>query len=177
MSDFNFDFLFIGGGVLGSSCSMALAKGFEDRGQSASIGVIDLDLEGEHSSTLKNAGGVRSTWRNRANIELCKYSIVYYEAIKNEIQFRQHGYYWMHDENSWQEIIANYPLYKEYKIPVELYHPEKIPEILPFVDNLNGISGLSISRSAGLIDHYSLREHYRSEARKRGVQFLDRFYV
>ncbi len=177
MTDYEFDILLVGGGILGSSCSMALAKGLEQRGRPVNIGVIDLDLEGEHSSTLKNAGGVRATWRNRANIELCKFSIDFYRTIKNDIQFREFGYYWMHDEESWLEINNNHPLYKEYDLNVELHSRGKIPDLLPFVDNLEGVAGLSISRKAGLIDHYSLREHYRREARKMGVQFIDRIYV
>jgi glycine/D-amino acid oxidase-like deaminating enzyme len=83
----------------------------------------------------------------------------------------------MHDEGWWQEINRNYPLYKEYGLPVELYPPGAIPQFLPFVDNLEGIAGLSISRKAGLIDHWSLREYYRREARKLGVMFFDRCYV
>jgi len=177
MTEYKFDFLLVGGGILGSSCSMALAKGLEQRGRPVNIGVIDLDLEGEHSSTLKNAGGVRATWRNRANIELCKYSIDFYRTIKKDIQFREFGYYWMHDEESWLEIKKNYPLYREYGLNVELHPAEKIPDLLPLVDNLEGIAGLSISRKAGLIDHYSLREYYRREGRKRGVRFIDRIYV
>lgn len=177
MADRSFDFLFIGGGILGSSGAMALSKGLEEKGQSASIAVIDLDLEGEHSSTLKNAGGVRATWRNRANIELCKYSIDFYETIRDEVQFRELGYFWMHDKEWWEEIKRNLPLYREYGLPVELHPPQAVPRFLPFVDNLDGIFGLSISRKAGLIDHYSLREYYRREARKRGVSFFDRCYV
>ena len=177
MADYNFDFLFIGGGILGSSGAMALSKRLQERGESARIAVIDVDLEGEHSSTLKNAGGVRATWRNRANIELCKYSIDFYETIKDEIQFRELGYYWMHDEVWWQEINKNYALYKEYGLNVELYPRETVSEFLPFVDNLDGITGFSISRNAGLLDHYSLREYYRREAKKRGVKFFDRVYV
>src|SRR3972149_6867605 len=177
MADYNFDFLFIGGGILGSSGAMALSKRLEERDQSARIAVIDVDLEGEHSSTLKNAGGVRATWKNRANVELCKYSIDFYETIREEIQFRELGYFWMHDEVWWQEIKKNHPLYKEYGLSVELYPKESVPEFLPFVDNLDGIAGLSISRNAGLLDHYSLREYYRREAKKRGVIFFDRLFV
>jgi glycine/D-amino acid oxidase-like deaminating enzyme len=175
--DYNFDFLFIGAGILGSSGAMALSKRLEERGESGRIALVDVDLEGEHSSTLKNAGGVRATWRNRANIELCRYSIEFFETIRDRIQFRELGYFWMHDEESWKEINRNYHLYKEYELPVELYPPEAVYEFLPFVDNLEGIAGLSISRRAGLVDHYSLREYYREEARKRGVIFFDRCYV
>ncbi len=177
MADYNFDFLFIGGGILGSSGAMALSKRLEERGENARIAVIDVDLEGEHSSTLKNAGGVRATWKNRANVELCKYSIDFYETIREDIQFRELGYFWMHDEAWWQEIKKNHPLYKEYGLSVELYPKESVPEFLPFVDNLDGIAGLSISRNAGLLDHYSLREYYRREAKKRGVIFFDRLFV
>lgn len=177
MSDYSFDYLFIGAGIMGSAGAYALSKKLEERGKTASVGVIDLDLEGGLSSTLKNAGGVRATWRNRANIELCKYSINFFETISEIIQFRKLGYFWMHDSESWDEIQENYPLYKEYGLPVELHPPAAVPGILPFVDNLEGVKGLSVSRKAGLIDHYSLREYYRGQARKRGVRFIDRCYV
>ncbi len=174
MAEKHFDFLFIGGGILGSAGAMCLAEKLDG---SARIGVIDVDLEGEHSSTLKNAGGVRSTWRNRANIELCKYSIDFYETIREEVQFRQHGYYWMHGDKSWEEIQRNYPLYVEYGLNVELYAHDRITDILPFVDNTEGIAGVSISRKSGLLDHYSLREYYREKARKLGVEFVDGCFV
>ena len=177
MVDHSFDILLIGAGISGSATAYTLSKELENKGQNINIGVIDPDLEGELSSTLKNAGGVRSTWRNRANIELCKHSINFYESISDEIQFRKLGYYWMHDEQSWEEINKNYSLYKEYGLPVEFYTTAEVPRLLPFVDNSEDIFGLSVSRKAGLIDHYSLREFYRREARKRGVKFLDRVYI
>jgi len=173
----SFDFLFTGAGILGSSAAYALSMELERRGERASIGVIDLDLEGEHSSTLKNAGGVRATWRNRANIELCKYSIDFYETISEVIQFREFGYYWMHGDASWKEVNENHPLYVEYGLPVELYKPEDLKRIIPLVTNTEGIAGLSISRKAGLIDHYSLREYYRGSAKARGVKFISGFFI
>jgi sarcosine oxidase subunit beta len=177
MSDHTFDFLFIGAGILGSAGAYALSKKLGERGKKAAIGVIDIDLEGGLSSTLKNAGGVRATWRSRANIELCKYSIDFYESIAEAIQFRELGYFWMHGTRSWQEINENHPLYEEYGLPVELYPAKDVPSILPLVDNIEGIEGLSVSRKAGLIDHYSLREFYRAGARKNGVRFFDRCYA
>lgn len=171
------DFLFIGAGALGSAGAWALSKKLGERGMKASVGVIDVDMEGGYSSTLKNAGGVRATWRNRANIELTKYSIDFYESIAEIIQFRELGYFWMHGPESWREINENHPLYEEYGLPVELYPAGEVPSILPFVDDLDGIEGLSVSRKAGLIDHYSLREYYRAQARKNGVRFFDRCFA
>lgn len=171
------DFLFIGAGALGSAGAWALSKKLGERGVKASVGVIDVDMEGGYSSTLKNAGGVRATWRNRANIELTKYSIDFYESIAEIIQFRELGYFWMHGPESWREINENHPLYEEYGLPVELYPAGEVPSILPFVDDLGGIEGLSVSRKAGLIDHYSLREYYRAQAKKNGVRFFDRCFA
>ena len=177
MEVIKYDYLFMGAGIMGSSGSWALATKLRSVGSNASIGVIDLDLSGEHSSTLKNAGGVRATWRNRANIELCRYSINFYEKIKDKIQFRQFGYYWLHNEESLSEIEKNMPLYNEYEIDIKVFDKSEISRFLPFVDNLKGISGLSVSKNAGLIDHYSLREYYRSEGKKFGVDYLDRLYI
>jgi FAD-dependent oxidoreductase domain-containing protein 1 len=177
MGEKKFDYLFIGAGIMGSSGSWALASKLHSRGLKAKIGVIDIDLSGEHSSTLKNAGGVRATWRNRANVELCNYSIKFYEKIKDKIQFRQLGYYWLHNEESLSEVQKNLPLYNEYGIDIKIFDLKDINRFLPFVDNLEGVSGLSISKNAGLIDHYSLREHYRSEGKKLGVEYLDRMYI
>ena len=123
--DYNYDFVFIGGGILGSAASWALAE--KEKG--ARIAVVDLDLDGEFSSTLANAGGVRPTWRNRANIELCNYSIDFYRTIAKEIQFDECGYFWMHDEASWREVKQNSILYREYGIPFELHKPEDVPDI------------------------------------------------
>lgn len=177
MASHSFDYLIIGAGIMGSAVAYSLSKRLNERGKGVSIGVLDPDLEGEHSSSLKNAGGVRATWRNRANIELAKFSIDFYERVAEEIQFRKLGYYWMHGERSWEEINKNYPLYKEYGLPTELHSPGKIPELMPFVDNLEGIAGLSVSRKAGLLDHYSLRQLYRKGAREMGVRFFDRYYA
>jgi FAD-dependent oxidoreductase domain-containing protein 1 len=68
-------------------------------------------------------------------------------------------------------------LYNEYDIDIKVFDSSHIGRFLPFVDNLDGVSGLSVSRNAGLIDHYSLREYYRKEGKKLGVEFLDRLYI
>ena len=142
MESKEFDYLFVGAGILGSSGAMALAQKLSAKGKKVSIGVIDIDLSGEHSSTLKNAGGVRATWRNRPNVELCKYSIDFYEKLRDRIQFRQNGYYWLHSEKSLAEIENNLPLYNECGLNVKLFTVDQIKRFLPFGYNLEGVSGL-----------------------------------
>ena len=177
MAKFNYNYLIIGGGIIGSAIAYSLSNKLKLDKSSVSIALLDIDMEGGFSSTLKNAGGVRATWRSDANIQLCKYSIDFYEKISAQIDFKQNGYYWLHNEKSWEEINYNYSKYVDYGIDIDLYEKAGIKKLLPFVDNLDGVEGLSISRKAGLLDHYSLREYYRRAAKLNGVQFIDRQFV
>lgn len=177
MGNNNYNYLIIGGGIIGCAIAYSLSSRLRKNNNSVSIALIDIDLEGAFSSTLKNAGGVRATWRNDANIQLCSYSIDFYETIRETVDFKQLGYYWLHNENTWEEINNNHHKYLDYGVDIDLYGKNEIKRHLPFVDNLDGVSGLSISRNAGLLDHYSLREYYRRIARENGVEFIDRQFV
>ena len=53
MSKINSEYLIIGGGILGSAVAYSLSKRLESISSNAQVAVIDLDLEGEFSSTLK----------------------------------------------------------------------------------------------------------------------------
>lgn len=172
-----YDIIIAGAGIIGSAAAYSLSNKVSASGRKLKIAVIDLDLEGEFSSTLKNAGGVRATWRNRANIELCNFSIKFFESIRNIINFKQLGYFWLHNADSWKEILNNCPAYREYGIDVHVCEKKDVKEHLPFIDSLEDVEGLTISLNAGLIDHYSLRDYYRKIARKNGVEFIDRRFI
>ncbi len=167
------DFLIIGAGIMGSACAYSVSLRFPK----AKIIVLDPDLDGEFSSSLKNAGGVRATWRGRANVELCARSIQFYEKIADIVLFKQSGYYWLHDEKTNVEMRENLLLYHECGLKVDIYGVDKVTRYLDFVTNTEGIESLSVSRDAGFIDHYALREFYRKEAKYRGVEFVDRNFV
>ena len=92
MSEYNYKYLIIGGGILGCAIAYSLSNRLRQDKGDVSIALLDIDLDGGFSSTLKNAGGVRATWRNDANIQLCSYSIAFFEKIKEVPTARELGY-------------------------------------------------------------------------------------
>src|SRR6266478_3371455 len=101
MNPSRYDVIVVGAGIVGSSIAMGLAQ----RGRHPLA--IDIDLSGRLSSSEKNAGGVRATWWEAVNIALCRASIDYYESVANEVGFRQKGYLWLYDEETWPKALAH----------------------------------------------------------------------
>ncbi len=166
-----YDVVLIGGGVIGSSAAMALGE----RGLRAAV--VDIDLSGRLSSSEKNAGGVRATWWQPVNITLCRASIKYYESVREEVGFRQKGYLWLYDAETWPKAQAHLGLQRELGHPIEQLDGAAVQRRVPEIDRLDGIAGATFSPEDGLINPNLLKEHYRSRSRTLGVEYLDRVYV
>jgi sarcosine oxidase, subunit beta len=166
-----FDLILVGAGIIGSSVAMALAE----RGHN--VLVIDIDLSGRLSSSEKNAGGVRATWWQPVNIALCRASIEYYVRVRDEVGFRQKGYFWLYDDKTWQPALDHIDLQRSLGHPIETWTPAELTRRVPEIDKLDDIAGATFSPDDGLINPNLLKEHYRHHAIRRGAQFLDRVYV
>ncbi|HKN12889.1 MAG TPA: FAD-dependent oxidoreductase [Candidatus Binatus sp.] len=166
-----FDVIVIGAGVVGSSVTMALAE----RGLKTLA--VDIDLSGRLSSSEKNAGGVRATWWQRVNIALCRASIEYYQRVRDEVGFRQKGYLWLYDQETFARAVEHIPLQRELGHPIEALTRAEVNRRVPEIDKLDGIAGATFSPADGLINPNLLKGHYRARALKLGAQFLDRTYV
>jgi sarcosine oxidase subunit beta len=166
-----YDVVLVGGGIIGSSVAMGLAE------RGLRVAVADIDLSGRLSSSEKNAGGVRATWWQRPNIELCRQSIKYYESIAAEIGFRQRGYLWLYDGETWPKAYEHLELQLSLGHPIEALTAAQVNERVPEIDRLDGIAGATFSPEDGLINPNLLKEHYRANARTCGAEFLDRIYV
>jgi glycine/D-amino acid oxidase-like deaminating enzyme len=166
-----FDLILIGAGLVGSSLAMALAE----RGMRTLA--VDVDLSGRLSSSEKNAGGVRATWWQPVNIALCRASIQYYESIAAEVGFRQKGYLWLYGGETWPQALEHVPLQRELGHPIETLTPAQVTAFAPEIDKLDGIAGATFSPKDGLINPNLLKQHYRTQAIRRGAQFLDRLFV
>jgi len=165
------DVILIGGGVVGSAVAMGLAE----RGLKPLV--VDLDLSGRLSSSEKNAGGVRATWWQPVNIRLCRESIRYYETIAGEIGFRQRGYLWLYDAETWPKAVEHIALQRELGHPIETLTAQEVNRRVPEIDRLDGIAGATFSPRDGLINSNLLKEHYRARSREHGAAYLDRTFA
>src|ERR1700719_2924818 len=162
-----YDLIVIGAGIVGSSSTRALAE----RGKGTLS--IDIDLSGRLSSSEKNAGGVRATWWEAVNIKLCRASIKYYESIASEVGFRQKGYLWLYDADTWPKALAHIDLQRSLGHPIETLTAQEVHQRVPEIDRLEGIEGATFSPKDGLINPNLLKNHYRDRARTMGAEFRD----
>ncbi len=166
-----YDVVLIGAGIIGSSVAMGLAQ------RGLRVAVADVDLSGRLSSSEKNAGGVRATWWQPVNITLCRESIRYYESIRDEVGFRQKGYLWLYDDETWPKACAHLELQRALGHPIEALTPAEVNRRVPEIDRFEGLAGATFSPADGLINPNLLKQHYRERAMAGGAKFLDRVYV
>jgi FAD-dependent oxidoreductase domain-containing protein 1 len=165
------DVIVIGAGIVGSSLAMGLAE------RGLNVLVVDLDLSGRLSSSEKNAGGVRATWWQPVNIALCRASIRYYESVREEVGFRQRGYLWLYDAETWPKALAHLPVQRKLGHSIEVLTAGEVHRRVPEIDHPDGIAGATFAPADGLINSNLLKEHYRSRSRAKGAKYLDRVFI
>lgn len=159
----------IGAGLAGSAVAMHLAEmGHDD------VLVIDPDLAGGRSSSELNAGGVRATWWQPVNVELCAATIDFLGAHRDEFDFRERGYLWLHGPERWAAAVGHVEMQNRHGREVELLSPAEVAQRWPVIDGLEGVAGATFSPRDGLVSPNAVREHYRARARAAGVRFADR---
>ncbi len=161
--------IIIGAGLVGSAVALHLAK----LGVS-SIRVIDFDLEGTLSSSELNAGGVRATWNQSINIEMSKLSIDYFSQHAGEVGYRDAGYLWLQRSTGWEQALAAREKQVAAGWPVEVWDVKKLREKVSFIDKTDDLVGAIFAPRDGLLNPNLLKIHLREEAKRLGVQFVDR---
>ncbi len=166
-----YDVIVVGAGVVGSSVAMGLAA----RGKSTLV--IDIDLSGRLSSSEKNAGGVRATWWQPVNIALCLASIRYYETIASEVGFRQKGYLWLYDAETWPKALGQLHIQRSLGQPIDTLTVAEVRRRVPEIDRLDGIAGATLSPRDGLINANLLKQHYRERSKAMDAEYRDGVYI
>ena len=170
--------LIIGGGVAGASlaCSMAERDGGVGGGGQG-VAIVDVDIFGKYSSSELNGGGVRCTFAEPINIRLSLASTHYYLAHAKKFDFRQRGYFWMYDDELWEESKRFLPLVRSFGLPVEEMTQAQVRERFPVLSDVSDLAGATFTPFDGRLSPHRLRMHYLDHAQRGGVQLLDRWEV
>src|SRR5579885_2266159 len=164
--------LVIGAGVLGSSVAWHLARlGERD------VRVIDFDLEGSLSSSELNAGGVRASFAQPANIAMSKLSIEYFASVAADVGYRACGYLWLHGPEKLKGALASRERQLALGWPSEVWDVAELRRRVPFIDKTDGIAGAVFAPRDGLVNPNLLKNHYRKKAMELGVAFSDRMLL
>ncbi|MET8997877.1 FAD-binding oxidoreductase [Amycolatopsis sp. NPDC004169] len=121
----------IGGGVIGVSCAFRLAE--------AGVDVLLLERGGlGEGSTAKAAGGIRSSFTSRVNVELGLRGLAGYSAFSRdfdtEIDFRRDGYlYLVTDPADVPAFERCAELQREHGVRSHLLDPAEVNKVLPLV--------------------------------------------
>jgi sarcosine oxidase subunit beta len=164
------DLCIVGAGIIGSS----LAQELVTLDPSLKVICVDTDLEGKKSSTELNAGGVRATWVQRLNVEASKISIEYFERQANQFGFRSCGYLWLKTPEQMREAAPLAKQWNEWGWKVETWDLSRLKKELPFIDRTEDLEGAYFGVRDGLINPNLLKLHYRANAQKAGVSFVDK---
>jgi glycine/D-amino acid oxidase-like deaminating enzyme len=164
--------IIVGAGLVGSAVAYELARrGVTD------IQVLDVDLEGEWSSSERTAGGVRHLWSNRVNMDLARCSIALFNELSAEIGFQRKGYLWLYSQQNAGEGEATLHRALKNNLDYQQLSVAQIRERYPFIDKTDDIAFGLYGPRDGVVDARALKEHFRWEARAKGVKFVDRVWV
>jgi sarcosine oxidase subunit beta len=122
----------VGGGVIGVSCAFRLAEAGAD------VLLLERDGLGE-ASTAKAAGGIRSSFTSRVNVELGLRGLAEYSAFSDtfgtEIDFRRDGYlYLITDPADVPAFERCAELQREHGVRSHLLDPAEVRVVLPLLE-------------------------------------------
>ena len=164
--------LIIGGGIVGSAVAYELSR----RGV-GDLRVLDADLQGEWSSSERNAGGVRHLWVQRVNMDLARCSIGLFAQNAPAIGFQKTGYLWLFSHDQREDGEAALARARRNNLEYEELSVADIQSRYPFLDKTDGIAFGLFGPRDGILNPNALKQFFRTEAMKKGVVFEDRVWI
>jgi glycine/D-amino acid oxidase-like deaminating enzyme len=159
----------LGAGLIGSALAMALAE----KGAKGVV-VYDPDLEGTLSSSELNAGGVRATFFQPANILCSRLSIDYFAAHAEEVGYRACGYLWLQSVEGMARTERSFENWRMAGWPYEVWDVAKLKAHASWIDKTDDLVGAVYAPRDGLLNPNLLKLHFRHRAKAAGATFVDR---
>ncbi|AKU08920.1 MULTISPECIES: NAD(P)/FAD-dependent oxidoreductase [Haloferax] len=158
--------LIVGGGVVGLACAHALA----DRG--AEVTVCEAGTLGG-GSTGRAAGGIRTQFSTRVNVELSLASVPVWESFADDfgvdIDYRRSGYLFLaRTEETAAAFRENVAMQTDAGAPSRVLSPEEAAEYLPEL-RAESFVAATFSAADGVADPHSAVQGYSDAVRAAGV--------
>lgn len=171
MATRRFDFVIVGGGIVGISAAYWLAKK-----RAGTVALLERDIMLGNGSTCKSAGGIRAQFSSDINIRIMKQAVDFYasfeEQIGGEPEFYQYGYLFMATTDAQMENFRRQlELQHRYGVPSREVSRDDIHEIAPYV-SLDGIVGGTFSPSDGYADPHGAIQGLWDRCKEMGVTIL-----
>jgi sarcosine oxidase, subunit beta len=144
----------VGGGALGAATAFHLRRlGVED--------VVLLERDALASgSTSKAAGGIRTQFADELNVRIALRSLLEFEALREEISFRQDGYLFVleraDDVTAFRAALA---LQQSLGVPSRELSPAEAAELVPQL-SLDGVAAATYCPRDGYATPEALVQHY-----------------
>ena len=173
----NYDVILIGGGIMGSSTAYHLMKA----DPTLKVVVIEKDLAYEKSSTTLSMVNTRIQFTLKENVQISQHALEVFDHFgetmqvgdkKPEIFLKKEGNLILIDEKTEASARKAYEMQKELGCNVSWWSPEKVKEIYPIYENLDGIVGATFGPDDGHFDAYALLMGYKSKAISLGAEFV-----
>jgi sarcosine oxidase subunit beta len=168
----NYDFIVIGGGVMGASTAYHLAtRGFRN------ILILEKDEFFGQGATGRCAGGVRYQFATEINVRLSMESLPMLERFENEIgqaiDYRKCGYLFiLSNEKDAATFKNNVAMQNRLGVKTEWLSGDEVRRRLPIM-RLDNIIGGTFNPQDGLVDPNGVVMGYISAAQRLGVKAIN----
>jgi FAD-dependent oxidoreductase domain-containing protein 1 len=173
----SFDFLIIGGGIMGCACAYFLLT--SDR--NLKVGIVEKDLTYSHASTTLSLANVRIQFSLKQNIEISQYAHEFIKdfpekmAVKGEkpgLCFRKEGNLFLTDRKNKQGAVQAFNLQKDLGCLVNWIEPEDIESEYPLY-SAQKTAGGAFSPDDGYLDAYSFLNGFKQKAASLGAELIE----
>jgi glycine/D-amino acid oxidase-like deaminating enzyme len=164
--------IIVGAGIVGSAVAYELAR----RGVT-NLQVLDVDLDGEWSSSERNVGGVRHLWMNRVNQDLARCSMGLFNELGGQVGFSPSGYLWLYSQAKAGEGETTLNRALKNNLDYTQLSLGELRRQYPFIDKTDDLAFGLFGPRDGVVNPHSLKEYLRADAMAKGVQFHDRVWI